>query len=216
MLSDTADRVLVTLQGADAGSGPTASGLREVDNGAPQPTLLRYAEAPDLLSPGPPGYVFGNGAGFFVIRVDADGVSPMAYQGLIDNGYAELAYADGLVFTTLGAVVDVSNPAAPMLAGTFPVRGLVLPLPKHGEALMLATKTLGLASGAEALVLHRLSIGTFSVMSSVTLPGDPMGLSGSQLRNLVRIGTSLAFVALSAPDALLSVFVLNDVAALSE
>lgn len=216
VLGDSNDRLLVSLRNIAPGSSPNASGILELVDGKPRSQQLEYPHAPSQLSLGPSNYVFGNSGGFYVMRVNDDGVVPKEYNGVIDHTLADATYADGLLFTSNGEAVDVSDPENPRLAGKFPIKGLVQPLAGHGEVLMLSTKERLDISGQERLVLDVLSTSTWTSTSKVELTGDPAGLSHYQMHNLVRIGTSLAFLALSAPESKQNVFVLNNVEALAE
>jgi hypothetical protein len=209
MLGDSSERVLVTLR--NAGQGPTTSGIREVDHGVSRPTQLSYGQAPNELVLGPSGYVFGHGGDFYAIRVTSDDVGATAYAGILTKDYAELAYANGLVFTSQGEIADVTQPDSPKWLGKLPVKGLVLPLAKRGDALVLTTTGPSGNNALAELAIRRVSVASLSVVGSVKLPVPATLLNSFENKNLVRVGNSLAFIAQIVVDSPTHVFLVNGV-----
>jgi hypothetical protein len=85
-----------------------------------------------LLAAGPGNLLFGfNGAStgyeFFVLTVGPAGLTYKPFSNLVMGYQSTLVYADGRVYASSGQVVNVSNPDAPVAAGTFHYFGPMIP-----------------------------------------------------------------------------------------
>ena len=141
VLPGTTDSVAVSLHRFNV--SPSFAGVAILDAGVPRPILTPGHTGAARLTGGPDGWLFGfnnlhTGYEFWAIEVLADGPAQSEYSDLVDGFQTDITYADGFVFATSGQVVDVSNPAAPWPAGTFPFSGAVLPQPELGRVLMLS------------------------------------------------------------------------------
>ena len=145
VLAGTTQSVAMSLH--RPGISPSFSGVVVVESGVELPERAPGHTGASQLSSGPEGWLFGynnahSGFGFYTLRVDETGVAEQVeHSGLISGYGSDIVYGDGRVYATSGQVVDVSDPAAPVVAGTFPHTGRVLPLPE--SVLMFATTGLG-------------------------------------------------------------------------
>jgi hypothetical protein len=131
---------------------------------------------------GPPPYVFGfedtsTGYRFTTAAIGETGVTAeFTHSGLIYGFDNELAYGRDYVIASSGHVVDVRSPKSPVLAGTFPFQGEVIPRTERGQVLMLSyarPASYGSTSGGtNQLVLRALSLDAFRADIEVPLPGQ--------------------------------------------
>jgi len=123
---------------------PSFLGVVVLDDGVPRPMTTPGHTGASRLTLGPDGWLYGfnnlhTGFGFYALAVTENGVTQTEHEGLVDGFDTDIVYAeDGRVYATSGQVVDVSQPAAPAVEGTFNYYGAVLPQPEEGRVLMLS------------------------------------------------------------------------------
>jgi hypothetical protein len=124
-----AQALLPLADGPDAvvalGANASPGNLSIFDDGTKRTAPLTGSGLdPFAIISGPPGWFFGNSSlGFEVFAVSASGIARTSFQGLPSGA---MFYAAGRVYTE-SAVIDVSNPAAPVRVGTLPFTGFVAP-----------------------------------------------------------------------------------------
>jgi DNA-binding beta-propeller fold protein YncE len=144
---------------------------------------------PNLLIPGPAGYVLGlhNSTGdLSVLTLTPDGFKRSDVRNVFNGGSTGGAfYSNGYVFANGGEVIDVSNLNAPVRVGTFAFQGSLTPR-DAGHILMVSA-----SSFSGSITLRLLSIDTFTQAGSVAIPAD-IGTSMAQYYDLVYAGGDAA------------------------
>jgi hypothetical protein len=169
------------------GVSPRHGGLAIFDDGVQRPDETQDHTGSNRIEPSATGallYGYNNETTEFGLRevlITPTGLTQGAVWSNRVTGFGvDIAYADGNIFSTGGAVVTA---ATGNLAGTFPLEGVwgpVAPDPANGRVLFLVE---GMRTALEA---YRLS--TYARIASVEMPG-------SGFRRLVRWGTDgLAYV----------------------
>lgn len=141
VLAGTTGTVAVSLH--QWGLSPSFQGVAVLDDGVPRPVQTPGHTGASRLTGGPADWIFGfndehTGFGFYALHVLQDGPTQTEHEGLVSGFNTDIIHADGRVYATNGAVIDVSNPAAPVKAGMFPFVGEILPRPDQGRILMLS------------------------------------------------------------------------------
>jgi hypothetical protein len=169
------------------GVSPRHGGLAIFDDGVQRPDETQDHTGSNRIEPSATGtllYGYNNESTEFGLRevlITPTGLTQGAVWSNRVTGFGvDIAYADGNIFSTGGAVVTA---ATGNLAGTFPLEGVwgpVAPDPANGRVLFMVE---GMRTALEA---YRLS--TYARIASVEMPG-------SGFRRLVRWGTDgLAYV----------------------
>lgn len=151
--------------------GSSAAGMAVVlDSGVPRPltspsnlNLARLAAiSPDVI------YAYNNlntGYHSYSVGVSAVGLSVLE-QDLGLSGFAtDIVYADGRIYAGSGQVVDVSEPHAPVQAGTFAFQGAVLPEPAEERVIMVTPEGFNTPT-----IIRSLNSTTFTQAAYAELP----------------------------------------------
>jgi hypothetical protein len=102
--------------------GIGTSEVHVYDDGVSRVTSVKNATTAAFLARGPTGLLFGarnDTKDFFVFTVSAAGVTQSPFYNLFEGNVADLDYAGGRAYLGSAEVLDVSNPAAPVGAGSF-------------------------------------------------------------------------------------------------
>jgi YVTN family beta-propeller protein len=173
VLPGTTDSVAVSMH--VWGLSPSFMGLVVLDEGVPRPVQTPGHTGAARLTSGPAGWLYGfndlhTGFGFYAIEVQDSGPVATEYEGFVEGFGTDIVYADGFVFATDGAVIDVSEPAAPDLAGTFPFAGAVIPEVAANRVIMLSPPAFGEASAT----IRELDLATFTQIGAagIAFVGD--------------------------------------------
>jgi hypothetical protein len=200
---------------SDIGS-PSFKGVVVLDDGVPLPMVTPVHTGAARLTGGPPGYLFGfndqtSGYQFYTLEVHADGVTQTPFTDLVEGAW-DLLYIDDYVLAAGGEVVDVSDPAAPTLAGEFGHNGLLQYDPEQRCVVMLSCGSAMSSfrcNGVYGLVLRRFDLTTFTEIESKLL-GPEVFRSTS---HFIRFGANrLAFIGkLDSPrnDAPSAIYILD-------
>jgi hypothetical protein len=163
-----------------------------VVDGATQRTMTvrAPAQAPAPFVLGPPGTIFGLGESkLAVISVSAGGVSQTLFPTLFGRETGGL-YSAGRLYLNGGAVLDVSNPAAPVRAGAFAFQGVLAE--RDSQTLLMITPDVN-----EPAYLRFLSTTTFAqVVAPLQVPRQ---VADSYTADLVYTGDDgVAFISREA------------------
>lgn len=173
VLQDSTSAIAVSLK-YDGPIGPNSAGVAIFDDGVAR--AMRTPETPTAatLVRGEAGWLFGFDSQstdytFYSLPVTAAGVTQLGF-GILITGDNDLVYAAGRVYGTTGPVVDVSQPTAPVRAGTFAFTGAIAPVPTKQRAFMISPPPLDAPADMKAH-LRVLDTEHFVAVSDVEVPG---------------------------------------------
>ncbi len=190
-------RTTIAVNIHDYGLSPSLQGTAVLDDGAARPTQAPGHTGASSLTGGPTGYLFGfnyahTGFEFFTLTVSPSGLTQMGHSGLASGFATHVYYAAPYVFATDGAVIDVSTPTTPHLAGHLPMPGTVAPDVAGGVAYVLAADSFS----SSPATIYRYGLSTFAPTGSA-----PLGMFGSRsMRDLTKTGTD-RFAVVGAANA---------------
>jgi YVTN family beta-propeller protein len=194
VLQGSATTIAVSLK--YPGLSPNLAGVFILDDGVPRAQSAPEHTGAARLVRGEPGWLFGfnnlhTGFGFYTLPVTAMGVTQTEFDGLVSGFDTDIVYARGKVYATSGVVVDVSQPSAPVRAGTFAFTGAIAPVPGKSRAFMVSPRPITAAATVTAQ-LRVLDTDQFVQVSASSVPG----LTESTLTDLIQLsGTQLVLIA---------------------
>jgi hypothetical protein len=173
-------------------------GVFILDDGQPRANFIQPPEVTaNYLTNGPPGYLLGVGdtSNLVALNLGAVGATMESYGGLFDPYYSPTGflYSGGAVYTSTGAVIDLTDPEAPVPAGRFAAGGTSCKL-----ASRTATRVMMLCPNyGTGGILMMLDTTTFNRVGSVLTPAMPYG--AAWLKFLYLGGDAVAMLGTSTP-----------------
>jgi len=149
----------------------TTSSVVVLDDGVPRPVSVSPAVgAAKVLARGPGATFYGfSGSDFCVLTTSSTGVTQMNFPSMIArSNFARSISVDGnLVYISDGSVTDVSNPAAPVIAGRFDFLKGVMAVPRANRVLVLDDQ-----GGAAGTPLWLFDTTTFAPAGQAMVPAS--------------------------------------------
>jgi hypothetical protein len=166
-----------------------------LDDGAPRAGFTQPGAVDvSLLTNGPSGTLFGIGAPdqFVVLKLGVSGATVASHSGLVtSSAQLSVTYRDGMVYASMGEVVDVSSVDAPVRAGRFGFYNCAQTFRSANRVLMLCRDR----ANGRGTKLHVMNTATFAPVGTVTLPAS---LEPIEWVDIAYVGGDA--VALLAPD----------------